>query len=87
MNIPNIKVEQFYGKNQFKIITKEGILFQSYGSTIVFVDTLGNTALDEKYWDYSKTTGKYRNKFLGEGIDETRRKIENREYILMNLNI
>lgn len=42
--------------------------------------------LDENYWDYSTTTGKYRNQFLGETIEETRRKIASGEYKLANLN-
>ena len=42
--------------------------------------------LDEYYWDYSRTTGKYRNQFLGEYIDETRSKIKSGEYKLKNLN-
>jgi len=42
--------------------------------------------LDKYSWDYSVTTGKYRNEFLGEGIAETRKKIASGEYILTNLN-
>lgn len=42
--------------------------------------------LDEKYWDYSTTTGKYRNQFLGEGIEDTRKKIASGEYKLADLN-
>ncbi len=42
--------------------------------------------LDEQYWNYSTTTGKYRNQFLGEGIEETRKKIASGEYKLANLN-
>ena len=42
--------------------------------------------LDESDWDYSVTTGKYRNQFLGEGIAETRKKIASGEYKLANLN-
>jgi hypothetical protein len=42
--------------------------------------------LDETYWDYSKTTGKYRNLFLGETKSETEKKIKSGEYILTNLN-
>jgi len=56
--------------------------FQSYDSVIVrrrawTVDgvTEYEICLDETYWDYSVTTGKYRNQFLGEGIAETRKKI------------
>ena len=46
----------------------------------------GKIYLDEYYWDYSVTTGKYRNEFLGEGIAETRKKIASGEYILTDLN-
>lgn len=42
--------------------------------------------LDSKYWDYSTTTGKYRNKFLGESKQETEKKIKSGEYVLTNLN-
>lgn len=83
--------------NQFIItdITKDipgyGILldcdvFQSYGSVIVIKDLTDRIFLDEKYWDYSVTTGKYRNQFLGETKKETQKKIDSGEYILCNLN-
>lgn len=84
--------------NQF-ILTEEGRgalgnfdkreTFQSYNSIIARKTVWENETrieLDEKYWDYSNTTGKYRNKFLAEGIAETRKKIESGEYILCNLN-
>ena len=51
--------------NQFEIWTNKGKYFQSYNSTIVFIDKKGKVFLDEYYWDYSRTTGKYRNQFLG----------------------
>ena len=60
-------------------------IFQSYDSVIARRDKSGVT-LDSYYWDYSVTTGKYRNEFLGEGINETRRKIDSGEYRLANLN-
>ena len=40
----------------------------------------------DSYWDYSRTTGVYRNQFLGEGIVNTRAKIESGEYKLADLN-
>lgn len=94
-----VKVENMQSRtgrevpNQF-IITmydENGTLheyFQSYKSMIVH-KTYGlnpSIILDEKYWDYSTTTGKYRNEFLGEGIAETRKKINSGEYVLANLN-
>ncbi len=79
--------------NQFIITTGEGRYFQSYNSIIAFEPVYNGemnepekTILDEKYWDYSTTTGKYRDEFLGEGIEETRKKIKSGEYILANLN-
>lgn len=60
--------------------------FQSYRSVIAKRDLRGNVWLDERYWDYSTTTGKYRNEFLGENIEETRKKIKSGAYVLTNLN-
>ena len=42
--------------------------------------------LDKTYWNYSKTTSKYRNKFLGETTKETQAKIDSGEYTLTDLN-
>ena len=72
--------------NQFEIYTNEGRYFQSYNSVIAFIDNNGKVFLDESDWDYSRTTGKYRNMFLGEYIGETRKKIETGEYKLVDLN-
>lgn len=73
--------------NQFEIRDGQGnIYFQSYNSIIVKIDSSGKTFLDSRYWDYSKTTGKYRNQFLGETKKETEQKIKKGEYILTNLN-
>ena len=62
-----------------------GVMFQSYRSNIVFKAS-GKTFLDSYYWDYSKTTGKYRNQFLGETKKETEKKISSGIYILTDLN-
>lgn len=71
--------------NQFIIDLGMDSYFQSYDSIIVAkVD--GINTLDETYWDYSRTTGKYRNLFLGENKAETLRKIKSGEYKLGNLN-
>ena len=72
--------------NQFEISTSEGRYFQSYDSIIVFIDNDHKVFLDKNDWDYSRTTGKYRNMFLGEGTQDTRRLIETGEYKLINLN-
>lgn len=72
--------------NQFEIRTEKGIYFQSYQSMIAFKEYGGDITLDSNKWDYSVTTGKYRNIFLGEGIAETRKKIASGEYKLADLN-
>ena len=76
--------------NQFIIeVDQVGMYFQSYDSIIALKSwTKGNrnVYLDKNTWDYSTTTGKYRNIFLGEGIAETRKKIASGEYKLANLN-
>ena len=72
--------------NQFVIQDDHGNkFFQSYNSVIIKWSK-GKVYLDEYYWDYSRTTGKYRNQLLREGIAETRKKIESGEYILADLN-
>ncbi len=84
--------------NQF-IITEHGngalgnfgkrLTFQSYNSIIAIITYWPEETrieLDENYWDYSVTTGKYRNQFLGEGIAETRKKIKDGTYKLADLN-
>jgi hypothetical protein len=71
--------------NQFQIATETAVYFQSYQSIIVKIEA-GKTYLDPKFWDYSKTTGKYRNQFLGEDKKETEKKIKAGIYILTDLN-
>lgn len=72
--------------NQFEIITPEGKFFQSYSSTIVFKANDGSITLDEKYYNYSRTTIKYRNEFLGETSKEVQAKIDSGIYKLADLN-
>lgn len=71
--------------NQFIIRGDDFTIFQSYDATIV-KKTQGRTYLDKYYWDYSTTTGKYRNLFLGENKKETERKIKLGIYELVDLN-
>ena len=73
--------------------------FQSYKSIIAKIennDVIENIGinyqrnkkvyLDKNYWDYSVTTGKYRNIFLNETKRETEKKIKDGVYTLTNLN-
>jgi hypothetical protein len=91
MKSMNCKVKQFDGRNgavrnQFILLSDKGEYFQSYSSIIVFRPLDGKIQLDVNYWDYSVTTGKYRNQFLGETKKETEAKIKSGEYILTDLN-
>jgi hypothetical protein len=75
--------------NQFIVNTPDCTMFQSYKSVIVktcFEDGKRKIYLDEKYWNYSKTTSKYRNDFLGETTKETEAKIKSGVYTLADLN-
>jgi hypothetical protein len=71
--------------NQFEINVGGTVYFQSYDSIIVKIED-NKTYLDSKYWDYSRTTSKYRNLFLGEDKKRTEKKIKEGIYILTNLN-
>ena len=78
--------------NQFIVSDDSGnCYFQSYGSVIVKRPIYDNEShpkiqLDEKYWNYSRTTAKYRAVFLGETTKETQKKIDSGEYELVDLN-
>jgi hypothetical protein len=73
--------------NQFIITDNYGTeTFQSYKSKIAIKWYSGTVHLDEYYWDYSRTTSRYRNIFLGETKKETEQKIISGEYKLVNLN-
>ena len=87
MYVQNIKNDKGNSiPNQFIIFDDNGNeFFQSYDSIIVKISD-GKIYLDERTWNYSNTTAKYRRIFLKEGIDLTRAKIKSGEYILTNLN-
>lgn len=76
--------------NQFIITEGNTKVFQSYDSVIadLVLSEEGEKiiALDKDFWDYSVTTGKYRNIFLGETKKETEKKIKSGKYILTDLN-
>lgn len=68
--------------NQFIIEFEKGRVFQSYNSIIVVQSEKG-TYIGRDY-DYSKTTWIYRNMFLNEDLQTTRKKIKNWEYKMLN---
>lgn len=71
--------------NQFIIETNDSVIFQSY-SSIIAVKENGFLFLDENKWDYSNTTGKYRNQFLGMNKKQTEELIESGSIKLVDLN-
>lgn len=77
--------------NQIIVIDGGVSTFFSYGTAICskYDNTTpynGKVLLDSEYWNYSKTTSKYRSQFLGETTKETQEKIDNGTYTLTNLN-
>ena len=74
--------------NQFTITDEEKgtTTFQSYNSIIAVKEYGKKTKIYEDY-DYSITTGKYRNDFLEEGIAETRAKLKSGEYIAVDFEV
>jgi hypothetical protein len=86
-----MKVQQMISSNGNKIANQFCIdingtkVFQSYNSIIVKIEK-GTVYLDSKFWNYSKTTSKYRNQFLGETTKQIESKIKSGVYLLTNLN-
>lgn len=77
-----MKVSNFEGSKNHFIIEAEGrTIFQSYKSVIAIRFRDGRIVLGPN-WNYSKTTSKYRNLFLGEDITETRKKIDSGIYTI-----
>ena len=76
--------------NQFIIENGKETYFQSYESVIAKIIDNGFNPdiiyLDQKYWNYSKTTSKYRNIFLNMTTKEIEKLIKNGDIQLTNLN-
>ena len=74
--------------NQYIIHGVDGSeYFQSYKSLIAFKDAKsGKTFIDPNFWDYSVTTGKFRNIFLNEKKRETEKKLKDGDYTFFDLN-
>jgi len=76
---------QTLANNQIVMHESGKSIFQSYNS-IIAINEMGKITLDEKYWNYSKTTAKYRNQFLNETTKETEQKLKDGIYKLAGLN-
>ena len=81
--------------NQYVIRLDNCDVFQSYETVIAIRDynyiKYGGDAntkiyLNKDYYDYSKTTSRYRNKYLGLTTKETEQKIKAKEFVLINHN-
>jgi len=75
--------------NQFIIEHGQDEYFQSYRSIIVHKKWTPKgyiITLDSQDWNYSRTTAKYRNNYLGETTEVTRKKIKDGIYKLADLN-
>lgn len=89
--IPNqFIIEEWLHYSGSCLYTVKRKTFQSYNSIIARItgDPMGPDfiELDSKYWNYSKTTSKYRSLFLKENTKETEAKIKSNKYILTDLN-
>lgn len=79
------RTEQFDNKpNQYAITFDKGEILQSYDSIIVVRRYKDNQIFIGQNWNYSRTTAKYRNMYLGETTAETQAKIDSGEYKMLN---
>jgi len=82
-NMESVKGNKVF--NQF-VIYKWGVkYFQSYNSIIALYKN-GKLYMDKTYYNYSRTTIKYRNMFTGLTSGQTMQKIKDGEIKLKNLN-
>lgn len=75
--------------NQFIIINNGVETFQSYETTIAIRQVNGVVVLDNRAFDYSRTTSKYLREFLhGDGRKDVERSIKNNDlkYVFSDLN-
>tara|TARA_R110002050_G_scaffold251981_1_gene390222 strand:+ start:235 stop:507 length:273 start_codon:yes stop_codon:yes gene_type:complete len=75
--------------NQIIMYGNSKMYFQSYNVIVAMSDSSEDfcqTYLDEKYWNYSKTTSKYLNKYLGMTSPQVKNAIKRGGLILTNLN-
>ena len=83
LDVPKV-VNRWDVQNQFVISANSYTAFQSY-NTLIAVKYDGKVYLNANMWDYSKTTGKYRNLFLGLNKKETEARIKSGEITLVEM--
>ena len=87
-SVPNQLIITTEGRGALGNFIKREV-FQSYDSVIAVRtewEDVTRVELDRKRWNFSKTTGKYRNMFLGETASETQAKVNSGAYKLADLN-
>ena len=85
MNLKHLKISE-RGSNYFVLSDDDCLRLYSYNSLIAIKYNDGRIVLDSDTWDYSLTTGKHRNAFLGEDKKITSYKIKEGIYSLGQLN-
>lgn len=82
-----VKVEYLGANNLIIMLSNGKKIFNSFGVNVAEIDVLSKIVrLDHTYWDYSTTTGKYRNQFLSETKKDTENKLKMGQYVLADLN-
>ena len=71
--------------NQFEITHDGVVYFQSYDTIIAKIEN-GNVTLDINADDYSRTTSKYLNQFLGNNKAERKKLLQSGTYAVQYLN-
>lgn len=95
MNFPRVLPMKTAGgrdsPNHFRIVTKDAYYFQSYNTVVARMGfdhgEDGNVTLLDGYWDnYSATTNRYLNQFLGtDGVDHIRERVKSGRYIVVKV--
>ena len=80
----NVKVDE-YGPNYVVLkdeLSGDQMLF-SYGSPVALETPNGFTYLDERFYKFSPTTGKHRNRFLNEDMVSLNCRIKNKDAAIL----
>lgn len=70
-NIEKMERIHLGGNDHYIITVGKKVYFQSYKTLIAIVND-GRITLNRHYWDFSKTTAAYRNRFLGLTTKQTK---------------